>query len=142
MYGFECKTWGETCVTDTIFCRWELAVADDVYIRNEGGNNIDAQTYNTYQYIDAAFSRTYKCYENQQLLLSVLLQRTPNPYLEVYTYELCVSQNGRLWLHLVPSLQNKGKQIWYINMLESLHWHNDDEFVLMSFYLPFMKLCV
>lgn len=33
--------------TDTIFCRWELAVTDDIYIRI--GSNIGAQTYNTYQ---------------------------------------------------------------------------------------------
>ena len=26
--------------TDTIFGRWELAVADDVYIRNGSGTNI------------------------------------------------------------------------------------------------------
>jgi hypothetical protein len=35
-------------VTDTIFGRWELAVADDVNIRNGSRNNIGAQTYNTY----------------------------------------------------------------------------------------------
>jgi hypothetical protein len=34
--------------TNTIFGRWELAVADDVYIRNGSGTNIGAQTYNTY----------------------------------------------------------------------------------------------
>lgn len=31
--GLECKNWGEISVTDTIFVRLELAVAD-VYIRN------------------------------------------------------------------------------------------------------------
>ena len=36
---------------ETIFGWWELVVADDVYIRNGRGNNIGAQTYNTYQYI-------------------------------------------------------------------------------------------
>jgi len=35
-------------VTDIIFGRWELAVADDVNIRNGSRNNIGAQTYNTY----------------------------------------------------------------------------------------------
>ena len=38
-------------MTKTIFGWWELVVADDVYIRNGRGNNIGAQTYNTYQYI-------------------------------------------------------------------------------------------
>jgi len=32
-------------VTNTIFGRWELAVADDVYIRYGSGTNIDAQTF-------------------------------------------------------------------------------------------------
>jgi hypothetical protein len=36
---------------DTIFGRWELAVAYNVYIGNESGSNIGAQTYNTYQYM-------------------------------------------------------------------------------------------
>jgi hypothetical protein len=36
-----------SAATDTIFCRWELAVTDDIYIRN--GSNIGAQTCNTYQ---------------------------------------------------------------------------------------------
>jgi hypothetical protein len=34
-------------VTDTIFCRWELAVADNDYIRNE--NNIGAQTFKVHR---------------------------------------------------------------------------------------------
>ena len=34
-------------VTDTIFGRWVLAVAEDVYIRNQSGSNIGAQAYNT-----------------------------------------------------------------------------------------------
>lgn len=33
----------------TIFDRTELAVADDVYIRNGNGTYIGVQTYNTYQ---------------------------------------------------------------------------------------------
>jgi hypothetical protein len=41
------ENWGKMSATDTIFCRWELAVTDDIYIRN--GSNIGAQTYNTYQ---------------------------------------------------------------------------------------------
>ena len=48
--GLVCKNWGEMSVTDTIFGRWKLAVADDVYIRNGSGSNIGAHTYNTYQY--------------------------------------------------------------------------------------------
>ena len=40
----DCKNWGKMLVTDTIFGRWELAVADDIYIRNGNGRNIDAQT--------------------------------------------------------------------------------------------------
>ena len=31
--------------------RWELAVADDIYIREVSGSNISAQIYNTYQYM-------------------------------------------------------------------------------------------
>jgi hypothetical protein len=30
-------------VTDTIFGRWELAVIDDVYIRNESGKNMHSK---------------------------------------------------------------------------------------------------
>jgi len=45
MEGLECKNWGEMSVTDTTFDRWELAVADDVYIRNRSGSNIGAQTF-------------------------------------------------------------------------------------------------
>ena len=37
-------------VTNTLLGRWELAVADDVYIRNGSGTNTGAQTYNAYQY--------------------------------------------------------------------------------------------
>ena len=43
--GLECKNWGEMSVTDTTFDRWELAVADDVYIRNRSGSNIGVQTF-------------------------------------------------------------------------------------------------
>jgi len=35
---------------EAIFGRWELAVVDDVYIRNGSRCNIGAQTYNNYQY--------------------------------------------------------------------------------------------
>ena len=38
-------------VTDTIFGRWELAVIDYVYIRNESGSNIDVQICNTYKHV-------------------------------------------------------------------------------------------
>ena len=34
-------------VMDAIFCRQDLAVTDNVYIRNGRGNNDGAQTYNT-----------------------------------------------------------------------------------------------
>jgi hypothetical protein len=47
MGGLEFKNWGEMSVTDTIFGRWKLAVADDAYIRNRSGTNIGVQTYNT-----------------------------------------------------------------------------------------------
>jgi len=56
-------------VTNTIFGRWELVVADDVYIRNGSGTNIGAQTYNTYQYMkmcilhdEKKFGKQQKCY--------------------------------------------------------------------------------
>ena len=49
MEGLECKNCGEMSVRDTIFGRWELAVADNVYNRNGSRNNIGVQTYNTYQ---------------------------------------------------------------------------------------------
>jgi hypothetical protein len=46
--GLESKNWCKMSVTVTIiFGRWELAVADDVYIRNGSGTNIGEQTYNT-----------------------------------------------------------------------------------------------
>ena len=32
-------------VTDITFDRWELAVADDVYIRNRSGSSIGVQTF-------------------------------------------------------------------------------------------------
>ena len=35
---------------NTLFDMWELAVADDVYIRNGSGSNIGVQAYTTYQY--------------------------------------------------------------------------------------------
>jgi hypothetical protein len=46
MEGLECQNWSDMSVMDTIFGRWELAVADKVY-----GSNVGAQTYNTYRYI-------------------------------------------------------------------------------------------
>ena len=48
MESLECKNWGEMSVSDTIFGRRELAVADDVYIRNGSRSNVGAQTYNTH----------------------------------------------------------------------------------------------
>ena len=38
MEGLRCKKWGEMSVMDTIFGRWEIAVADDVYITNRNGS--------------------------------------------------------------------------------------------------------
>jgi hypothetical protein len=35
-----CKNWGEMPVTDMIFGRWELDIADNVYIRNGRGTDI------------------------------------------------------------------------------------------------------
>jgi len=37
-------------VTNTIFGKWELAVADYVYFKNGSRTNIGAQIYNTNQY--------------------------------------------------------------------------------------------
>ena len=48
--GLECKNWGEMSVKDTLFGRLELAVADNVCIRNGSRSNIGVQAYNTYQY--------------------------------------------------------------------------------------------
>ena len=44
--GLKCKNGGcrGVSVTDTIFGWWELAVTDDVYIRNGSGTNIGSQT--------------------------------------------------------------------------------------------------
>ena len=49
-------------VTNKIFGRWELAVADDVYIRNGSGTNIGAQTYNTYQYPPVSVNQSVKTF--------------------------------------------------------------------------------
>ena len=45
MLGLELKNLGEMSRTNTIVGRWELAVADDVYINNGSGTNIGAQTF-------------------------------------------------------------------------------------------------
>ena len=50
MQGLKFKNWGEMSVTNTLLGRWELAVADDVYIRNGSGTNTGAQTCNAHQY--------------------------------------------------------------------------------------------
>jgi len=51
MGDLECKNWIEiSAMEDTIFGRWERAVADNVYIRNGSRTNIGVQTYNTYQH--------------------------------------------------------------------------------------------
>jgi hypothetical protein len=51
MEVLECKNYGEMSVTDMIFGRWELPVADYVDIRNRSRiSNIGTQTYNAYQY--------------------------------------------------------------------------------------------
>jgi hypothetical protein len=49
MEGLEFKNLAEMSVTNTLFGRWELAAADDIYIINGNGRNIGGQTYNTYQ---------------------------------------------------------------------------------------------
>jgi hypothetical protein len=38
MEGLQCKKWGKISVTDSIFGRWEIVVADDVYITNRSGS--------------------------------------------------------------------------------------------------------
>ena len=35
MEGLECKNWDEMSVTDILFGRWELAVANDLYLETE-----------------------------------------------------------------------------------------------------------
>ena len=40
MEGLECKNFGVMSVTVMVFGRWELAVADNVYIRNGNKSNI------------------------------------------------------------------------------------------------------
>jgi len=45
MEGLEYKNWGKMSVMDTIFGRWELTVADNVYIRNGSGTNVGVQTF-------------------------------------------------------------------------------------------------
>jgi hypothetical protein len=35
MEGLECKNWDEMSVMDILFGRWELAVADDLYLETE-----------------------------------------------------------------------------------------------------------
>jgi len=58
MDDFEFKNWVEMSVTDTIFGRWKLSVADGVYIRSGRGTNIGSQTYNTFQSISFTLSVT------------------------------------------------------------------------------------
>ena len=48
MEGLECKNWGEMLIADTIFGRWELAVADNAHIRN--GSNIGVQTFKVHRF--------------------------------------------------------------------------------------------
>jgi len=48
--GMECKNCVKMSVMITIFGRWELAVADNVYIKNGSRTNIGVQNYNNYQY--------------------------------------------------------------------------------------------
>lgn len=45
-------------MTNKIFGRWELAIADDVYNRNGYGRNIGAQTYNIYLSVDQTIINT------------------------------------------------------------------------------------
>ena len=67
MEGLEYKNWGEMWVTDTIFGRRGLAVADNVYINKGSRRNIGAQTYNTYQYF------THPQYSKNILIQNVVL---------------------------------------------------------------------
>ena len=57
MEVFELKNWGEMSVMDTIFSRWELAVADNVYIRNRSRITMSVQNYNTFyaSFVDVFF---------------------------------------------------------------------------------------
>ena len=48
MEGLECKNFGVMSVTVMVFGRWELAVADNVYIRNGSKSNIGVQTFKVY----------------------------------------------------------------------------------------------
>jgi hypothetical protein len=49
MEGLECKNFGVMSVTVMVFGRWELAVADNVYIRNGSKSNIGVQTFKVYR---------------------------------------------------------------------------------------------
>jgi hypothetical protein len=49
MESLECKNFGIMSVTVTVFGRWELAVADNVYIRNGSKSNIGVQTFKVYR---------------------------------------------------------------------------------------------
>jgi hypothetical protein len=49
MESLECKNVGIMSVTVTVFGRWELAVADNVYIRNGSKSNIGVQTFKVYR---------------------------------------------------------------------------------------------
>lgn len=65
------QAWNATILIEAIFGIWELAVVDDVYIRNGSRSNIGAQTYNNYQ-----FRYTSQSINQSQLiflLLDVLL---------------------------------------------------------------------
>ena len=53
MEVLECKNCGDMLVYN--IGRWELAVANDVYVRNGSRRNIGVQTYNTYQYSKKKF---------------------------------------------------------------------------------------
>ena len=62
MEALEFKNWGEMSVTDTIFSRWELTVADNVYIRNRSRTTMGGQNYNT---LYASFVDVFLCVKNQ-----------------------------------------------------------------------------
>jgi hypothetical protein len=47
-YQWRIRYWSKMSVTHGICGRCEIAVTDDIYIRNRSSNNIAAQTYITY----------------------------------------------------------------------------------------------
>ena len=57
MEDLECQNWGEMSVTDTIFGKCELNVADDAYIRNGSGSKYWSQTFKVYRLISICIEK-------------------------------------------------------------------------------------